>query len=427
MSDQPPQIADRLREEVYELADSLLRGTITDDEARRLKQLARQSAEARRHYARFMYDSVKLCQWGSDIAAAADERGDECRAIDGQEANVRPNAADGETPAALAAPGAAHSSFVLFPPSFAFRRGSVFLRGRCVAPRHRCRCRPELRAEENSQVATAVTIPTAAPLPSQKVGAKAERVCAGTVTGANNCVWRGSSTLASCAAAAKFELVSGVLEITYGTGVKVSIRGPAYYVVRSADIGYLGLGTLTVRLDEVPDAQRGAGEGRRQPAVADRQVAVSRTCRQQRGSSPFRRLTLTYAAAGVRCSTCWLPRRRSATRRSTEEASGWSRSTMRRKSFCRTVPGPVGPVGAEHQGRADTGCRQGWQRRATRLVHRRDASKMAGFLLKRGDSRQDTTTGQEGISLAQQRSRVRPEDRGSRGGPAEGGNRMNGL
>ena len=54
-----------------------------------------------------------------------------------------------------------------------------------------------------------------------------------------------------------------------------------------------------------------------------------------------------------------------------------------------------------------------------RLVHRRDASKMAGFLLKRGDSRENTTTGQEGISLAPRASAVRPEDRGSRGGPAE--------
>jgi hypothetical protein len=110
---------------------------------------------------------------------------------------------------------------------------------------------------ENSQVATAVAIPTAAPVPSQKAGGNAERVCVGTVTAANKCVWRGSNTLASCAAAAKFELVSGVLEITYGAGVKVSIRGPAYYVVRSADIGYLGMGTLTVRLDEVSDARSG--------------------------------------------------------------------------------------------------------------------------------------------------------------------------
>ena len=142
MSDQPPQIADRLREEVYELADSLLRGTITDDGAA-AEATGPPDAEARRHYARFTYDSVKLCQWGSDIAAAADERGDECRAIDGQEANVaeRGGWRDARRAAAPALPihRSSFSSILRFSAGFCFPTWS------CVAPRHRCRCRPELR------------------------------------------------------------------------------------------------------------------------------------------------------------------------------------------------------------------------------------------------------------------------------------------
>ena len=107
------------------------------------------------------------------------------------------------------------------------------------------------RVEEMSQVTTAAAPPNAAPLLSQEVNgsSKVERVCVGSVSGMSNCVWRGSHTLASCAAKGSIELVSGTVEVSYRTGVKVLIEGPALYVVNSLNGGYLGSGKLSVSVD----------------------------------------------------------------------------------------------------------------------------------------------------------------------------------
>ena len=53
----------------------------------------------------------------------------------------------------------------------------------------------------------------------------------------------------------KFELASGLMEITYDTGAKVILQGPVTYSVE-ANGGYLAVGKLTGKLEK-----KGEGEG----------------------------------------------------------------------------------------------------------------------------------------------------------------------
>ena len=121
------------------------------------------------------------------------------------------------------------------------------------------------RSDENRQLATTIPLPVTSPLPVQdfNVVGNVKRVCVGNVTGMSNCVWRGSNTLESCCAAGRFELVSGVLELGYSTGVKVLIEGPVTYVINSPNGGCLRVGKVTVRFGETSETQNGKPESAR--------------------------------------------------------------------------------------------------------------------------------------------------------------------
>ena len=55
----------------------------------------------------------------------------------------------------------------------------------------------------------------------------------------------------------RFALSAGLVEITYNTGAKVILQGPATYTVESRDGGYLSLGKLTATLEKKGDARDG--------------------------------------------------------------------------------------------------------------------------------------------------------------------------
>ena len=62
----------------------------------------------------------------------------------------------------------------------------------------------------------------------------------------------------SCRLARKFNVTSGLMEITYDSGVKVILEGPCRYEVESARGGFLAIGKLTARVEK-----RAEGGGRR--------------------------------------------------------------------------------------------------------------------------------------------------------------------
>ncbi len=57
----------------------------------------------------------------------------------------------------------------------------------------------------------------------------------------------------------KYAMASGLMEITYDTGAKVILQGPATYEVDSRDGGYLSIGKLTARLEKKGSGVRSQG------------------------------------------------------------------------------------------------------------------------------------------------------------------------
>lgn len=81
-----------------------------------------------------------------------------------------------------------------------------------------------------------------------------ENAFVGRITGLANCRWADQSAQhivgAYISLGRKYELRSGVMEITYATGAKVILEGPCSYLVESAAGGYLAQGKLTARVEK---------------------------------------------------------------------------------------------------------------------------------------------------------------------------------
>ena len=80
---------------------------------------------------------------------------------------------------------------------------------------------------------------------------KAEIV--GRITKIADCVWAPGArdtNLKYVSLGERFDVRSGLLEITYDTGAKVILQGPVTYEVESAAGGYLAVGKLTARVEK---------------------------------------------------------------------------------------------------------------------------------------------------------------------------------
>ena len=77
---------------------------------------------------------------------------------------------------------------------------------------------------------------------------RTRRAVVGKITGLLDCQWADAGAAADgedVPAGHKFALASGLLEITYRSGVHVILQGPATYLAESDASGYLSLGKLT--------------------------------------------------------------------------------------------------------------------------------------------------------------------------------------
>ena len=94
--------------------------------------------------------------------------------------------------------------------------------------------------------------PSASPSKSQAAASKTEYI--GQITGMVDVKWADDSTAALGGARVplgrKYALASGLMEITYDTGAKVILQGPATYRVESRTGGFLSIGRLTARLEK---------------------------------------------------------------------------------------------------------------------------------------------------------------------------------
>ena len=77
----------------------------------------------------------------------------------------------------------------------------------------------------------------------------------GRITGMADCRLTGPQNaavnLAAVPVGRKYELASGLMEISYTTGAKVLLQGPCNYEVESSSSGFLSLGKLTARVENL--------------------------------------------------------------------------------------------------------------------------------------------------------------------------------
>ena len=87
----------------------------------------------------------------------------------------------------------------------------------------------------------------------------------GRITGMVDVQWADATTAAVTdlvTLGRKYAIASGMMEITYNTGAKVILQGPATYEAESRDSGFLSLGKVTARLEKKGAEVRGQRSGK---------------------------------------------------------------------------------------------------------------------------------------------------------------------
>ncbi len=90
----------------------------------------------------------------------------------------------------------------------------------------------------------------------------------GRISGMAGCRWADPQTVPrdeTIPLGRKYELVSGLMEISYQSGAKVILQGPCTYEVDSTTGGFLSLGKLTARVEKRGEGRGAGGEGEANP------------------------------------------------------------------------------------------------------------------------------------------------------------------
>ncbi len=123
------------------------------------------------------------------------------------------------------------------------------------------------------QIAAEVS-PSSATAPSNRKVISTDIEFVGRVTGMVGVKWSDINTSTELGNGVplgrKYDLASGLMEITYNAGAKVILQGPVTYAIDSRDGGFLSLGKLTARLEK-----RGEGREESRGKVASDQQAVA--------------------------------------------------------------------------------------------------------------------------------------------------------
>ena len=260
MTDRPANNVDAKQREMYALADGLLSGTITADEAKHLDELLCNDAEARRYYAQYIYDSATFWHWNS---ANAVQEGDQVvpeEVADGHQTNVgwrtiidesaEETTAGGTTPRVYAS--------VLYPSSLPERHVAI-LRDCRAAPERLClrnlgmghprRARDHPRGRHGPPKHVAIA---GNQRPRQSGKALDWQVCD---TDRLHVARLGDRRQSG----RRWHRRSGVRDrrthILHGS--EGSDRGSGLYVAESRDGGYLKVGKLTVYLNQPSEPRSG--------------------------------------------------------------------------------------------------------------------------------------------------------------------------
>ncbi len=102
----------------------------------------------------------------------------------------------------------------------------------------------------------------APPAPATKYIIPPQPMLVGRITREAGCRWADGqpAPLAAVSLGRKYELASGLMEISYESGAKVILQGPCIYEINSAAGGFLSLGKLTARVEKKTEGGRGKAE-----------------------------------------------------------------------------------------------------------------------------------------------------------------------
>jgi len=233
--------------ELAELLEALCLDELSPADAERLEELVESNEEACRHYVTFMHFHAlaeRFC--GADAAHEAKL--------------LEERLADQNTPAVVAPPVAPAPVLGFFGESWQGGK-SYFAEGWPLA---------YLMAtlfigvgiwiSSLIPVSHAVYMAKKSPmLPSATTPLESQLVQVGRITGMADCQWskdgRPPAGFDAVLLGRQFKLDAGLLEITYDTGARVIIQGPAAFTAESRDGGFLAVGRLTAKMEK-----KGAGK-----------------------------------------------------------------------------------------------------------------------------------------------------------------------
>jgi hypothetical protein len=230
-------------DELRELLAALREDAITDLQAQRLTALLRDDREARRMYVRYMAIEAHLHGGGTDSRFSEDEQVAACDNSPGV-ATCPPIIV--QNPAGFSFPVAVFGGF-----AFSYAAAAVIV---AIGLLIGWACRVSPPQFDHSEVAMKTTRTKDFSVPDVK------KVVVGQITGLIECRWANPHEAPvgydRITLGRKYDLVSGLMEISYNTGAKVILQGPCTYEVESTTGGYLAAGRLTAKVEKKREGGR---------------------------------------------------------------------------------------------------------------------------------------------------------------------------
>ena len=235
--------------EMAELIESLCLDELTAADAERLEELVRADEDACRHYVTFMHFHAlaeRFC--GADAAHEA-KLLEERLAVQTDQAPIAAPIAPAPVLGFLGDSWQGTKTYFAEGWPLAYLLATLFIgTGIWISSL--------IPVSHTVLMARKTTLPSSVATPLET-----QLVQVGRITGMANCKWskdgRAPAGFDAVLLGRQFKLDAGLLEITYDTGARVILQGPATFTAESRDGGFLAVGKLTARLEKKQSAVSG--------------------------------------------------------------------------------------------------------------------------------------------------------------------------
>jgi hypothetical protein len=216
--------------EIHDLLQASLQGNLTDGDHERLEYLVCQNDAARRMYVSYLTESISLRRWAAEPAIAV------------ARANVRNFFAELSEQFWMAARSVCtRTSLIWLSIGLVASAVEVAVLLALLAPRS-----PQSPVENVAQLATTPTDPSTEETPAASVNSAVAKLLR-----ESNARWVQAENLKpgdALIAETSYELLSGMVEIEFGSGTRMIVQGPASWTPIGPMVSRLHLGRLTARV-----------------------------------------------------------------------------------------------------------------------------------------------------------------------------------